>query len=96
LGGDTVAQPCLCGWEEEAPGGHGRLGDNSGLGRRAQGATFAPTRAGAPWDGGCGIPGETSDGVRGICRLIARRSLVAEGVGCGDVFCGGLWATCGG
>ena len=87
-GGDTIDTQFIRGWEEDT---HGRQGGGGGqivIGRRDQGATFAPTRAGANFDGGLGIYGDASDVVRGICSLIELHPLVEDGVGCWHFFCG--------
>jgi len=58
FGGDTGDKQCIRGWEEDAHGRQGCVGGKIVIGRRDQGATFAPTREGANFDGGFGIHGE--------------------------------------
>ncbi len=76
--------PFLTRWAADAAGGQRGRWRPSVLDRRDEGATRAPTRAGAPCAGGWSILGETSDVVRRFSGLMARVHCGEAHVRCGD------------
>ena len=93
FGGHALHQQGLPGREAAAPRGERGRWLKSMSDRRDAGAALAPTCAGANVDGGLGLQGEASEGVRGLRGLLERVHLGAAGVRCRDCFCGGLLAT---